>query len=459
MLVEIAQINNYLQKNKINIDRKNIGINAIVVEIYSSIDTASVEDTTSSRATNNRNESDSMVGLVYKTSSNLYGGSKSKKASIPIPKGFDYCEHKGGYITIRPKEITQREEETEEYIYDADKETITYIWVPLTEEDMKADANESKLTKVRADILKEYQNVDSNIDIDKLREKYVSIKEDWSAGFLASIRKYGGFYISEAELSTDKQDNYRNIARGMKNRTVKETEDGGNYYRGNKHGQYTKDVVLSDIEGMLDCRILAGNVEMESVSSHLMYGVEYDATLRWILETYPNNKKEILINSTEVGKYTNTKVVQENATLSAQKSSKYYNGIWGLGGNLGEITQEKSGDKNQYYVIRGGSYESKGEDEPIASINITEDTNKENLGYRTALYIKASEEEVKEAEKTIEEIKKQCHLGKLEYTKTAGGYYKIAYYEGDGTDEKLIRENEKLRQTLISVVKQIENVL
>ena len=59
----------------------------------------------------------------------------------------------------------------------------------------------------------------------------------------------------------------------------------------------------------------------------------------------------------------------------------------------------------------------------------------------------------------IEEIKKQFHLGKLEYTKTFGGYYKIAYYEGDGTDEKLIRENEKLRQTLISVVKQIENVL
>lgn len=48
----------------------------------------------------------------------------------------------------------------------------------------------------------------------------------------------------------------------------------------------------------------------------------------------------------------------------------------------------------------------------------------------------------------VEEIKKQCHLGKLEHLITDGGYYKVAYYEGDGSDKELLKENAELKQKL-----------
>lgn len=49
----------------------------------------------------------------------------------------------------------------------------------------------------------------------------------------------------------------------------------------------------------------------------------------------------------------------------------------------------------------------------------------------------------------VEEIKRQCRLGNLESKITDGGFYKVAYYEGlTENDEKLIRENERLRQAL-----------
>ena len=128
---EIAQINNYIKKNNINLGENTIGIKALVVEIYSSLDTAKTNSTNNSltsRSTNNRDENDIMAEWI-ETTSKLYGGTKSKPVSVPIPRGFDYCKHEDGYISIRPKEFNEYDEAPEEY-YIQPSDKMTFIWVP-----------------------------------------------------------------------------------------------------------------------------------------------------------------------------------------------------------------------------------------------------------------------------------------------------------------------------------------
>lgn len=55
----------------------------------------------------------------------------------------------------------------------------------------------------------------------------------------------------------------------------------------------------------------------------------------------------------------------------------------------------------------------------------------------------------------VEEVKKQCNLGKIEHLRTEKGYYKIKVYDGDVVPkesyEKLLQENTELKTKLANV--------
>jgi len=150
---------------------------------------------------------------------------------------------------------------------------------------------------------------------------------------------------------------------------------------------------------------IASDVHSDSktVKSHLMYGLEYDSLLTWILSTNSTKRykdgdgkdvsiKEIMwSDSTRVGKYQNS-----NLNASSQSSALMkFNEVWGLAGNLDELTQETINGKR---VGIGGSYAVKGGTRPVARRHAYDklysemaihynDYLEETIGMRTALYI------------------------------------------------------------------------
>lgn len=55
----------------------------------------------------------------------------------------------------------------------------------------------------------------------------------------------------------------------------------------------------------------------------------------------------------------------------------------------------------------------------------------------------------------VEEVKKQCNLGKIEHLRTEKGYYKIKVYDGDVVSkeehEKVVQENTELKTRLANI--------
>lgn len=407
---EIEQIVNFLDKNEFNIADNTIGIEAIVINKYStvkaSVETdntekvgnrteeitklATTDEDVSINAGENGDSSENVVedensseNVVENNSENVVEDENNSEGEaeidatqdwvfmlksttypngVPIPKGYKYS-NTDGIISIQ----------------DENNSNLIYIWVPLSAEELlnRKDELES--------LYKNYTNKDGEKfktdENSELHKVFNTTTEELPEEFVKSITQYGGFYISEAELGFDSSNNYYNKARGMVGWTVTNTRYGGNYYRGTAIEGLTYDKMKE-----IAADVSANNT---AVVSHLMYGVEYDAAVLWIKntnESYQDNKGNdittaLIANSTYVGKYTNSEL---GATANAERSSAYFNGIWGLGGNLSEVTQEKSGNS---YVIRGGDWSTTGEDTPIASRNITDNISTDAIGFRTCLYI------------------------------------------------------------------------
>ena len=384
--MEIEQIETYSNNKNFYISNNTIGIEALTIELYTSVKNKSEIlniDKTSKNMTKNTGEEENILveeslnenqeqeqnqeqnqeqeqeqEQNITSSSNVYLYINSEYPNgVPIPEGYKYYDD-NGIISICDKE----------------NKNLVYIWVPL---------EESRIDTVKDELKSLYENYkDRNGDgLQGFEESFNNTSEEISQEFRDSISQYGGFYISEAEMGYDKDQVFYNKARGMVQSTATKTAVGGDYFRGSTTEGFTYDNIISIID-----KITEGN---SSVKGHLTYGIEWDATVLWIKENYTNYKDDsgndiqtILIkDSTLVGKYTNTSL---RSTSTAEESSAYFNGIWGLGGNLAELTQERSGSS---YVIRGGSWNETGENAPIATRQITNEISNDMIGFRTCLYV------------------------------------------------------------------------
>ncbi len=413
---EIEQINTYMENEKFDIADNTIGIEATTFSVYSPMATATVSSMVMA---------DSEAGTVEPIDDNEINTVENMEAVTTEPGNEENSTNIGENQNTENNEDTTGTNEaeivneaetvymlkTEQYpqgvpipygykkavtdgivtIQDATNNNLVYVWVPLSAEELTTRKSELK------SLYENYTNADGEkLKFDEGSELYKvfnNTKEELPEEFVESIKKWGGFYISEAELSYDSSNNFYNKARGMVGSTVRLTRYGGDYFRGSTTQNFTYDNVIKTAESV--------TANSSTVVSHLMYGVEYDATVLWINRTNSNyqdkngkNMLSILLeDSTSVGKYRNT---GWSANSTAEKSAAFFNKIWGLGGNLSEITQERAGNS---YVVRGGSAYSTGEDEPIASRKITDEISSDMVGFRTCLYVKP---DLKETNKETE---------------------------------------------------------
>ncbi len=174
---------------------------------------------------------------------------------------------------------------------------------------------------------------------------------------IASIKKYGGFYVSTFSISI-----------------------GDNGRPASIKG---KEPLLLDFEDAEAASRLM--IQTKNVTSHILYGAEYDSILEWIIESGAQTRGAVVDDSSEWGNYHREGFIDE-----VNPTGFLYNfqtaGIYDLAGNVEKWTKEKY---NGYPVFRGGNAYELGSDFPVAYRDYTLDHySKEDVGFHVGLYIK-----------------------------------------------------------------------
>lgn len=146
-----------------------------------------------------------------------------------------------------------------------------------------------------------------------------------------SVDKYDGYYSSRYDISKDKETG--------KPRSVKGADPWTN------------------IDFSTAKEVASTMVESATVTTHLMYGAEYDTREKWVIESGTVTIEEIAKDSTELGNYYNNKNYPSRIVRTGGDGC--INNIYGFAGNVDEWTQEKN--QGSYRVIRGGNAESFGD--------------------------------------------------------------------------------------------------
>ena len=150
-----------------------------------------------------------------------------------------------------------------------------------------------------------------------------------------SVDKYDGYYSSRYNISKDEETG--------KPRSVKGADP------------WTIDFSTAK-------EVTSTMVQRKTVTSHLMYGAEYDTRDKWLIESGTVSTKEIAEDSTELGNYFDNRNYPGKIVKTGEDGC--INNIYGCAGNLKEWTQEQN--SRSFPVLRGGFYYDNGYNYPVA---------------------------------------------------------------------------------------------
>ena len=274
----------------------------------------------------------------------------------PIPEGFTKLD------------ITNN---INEGIVIEDKDGNQFVWVPTTvtnfeKRDLIGQVTNSIQTLKNEPTKKSFWE-------DPTTEEYIDMKE--------SVEKYGGFYIARYEASYasgDSISNYKPASKKSMTNSLKEMQ----YVEGTLWNFVSQEDAIQISKNMY--------AESQSVESHLIYAVEWDTTMQWLIDSKSKTLYEVARDSTTWGNYTNdTFSGTENAGNTGQWEETKANNIYDLAGNIWEWTYEKYEDDEQC-SIRGGRAGGTQMQYPAAmrAVNFTDTEVTPVVGFRVALYIK-----------------------------------------------------------------------
>lgn len=176
-----------------------------------------------------------------------------------------------------------------------------------------------------------------------------------------SVDKYGGDYSTRYDISQDEETG--------KPRSIKGADPWTNIDYPTMH----------EIGSII--------FKSETITSHLMYGAEYDTREEWVIETKAKTLDEIAKDSTKWGNYWNTNGSPKKVVKTGSREEWCANNIYDFTGNVDKGTQEQN--DSSYCVARGGNYNNDGDGCP-ADYRYCCDPNGEcnRIGFRATLYIK-----------------------------------------------------------------------
>lgn len=285
---------------------------------------------------------------------------------VPIPKGFKFMEG-----TKNTGVVIQSE--------DSDKNE--FVWVPV---------------ESLADFKTEETYSSNGYNDDTSTTEYINLK--------LSIAKYGGFYIGRYEASykvgiesNKKQYTEEELAtfRALTTKSIEATSNESEII--NVPGKLWNNVNYKAAKAASSNMYKAGSeLNTSGVVSHLVYGVEWDATMKWLEVKGKYGEAntvmttaDITTNGSKWGNYLDSTfdghgVILPSGSITYTKA----NNIYDMAGNLFEWTQESAAAPTNK-VYRGGSFKNNGyQTLPIIRYSAPESSYTTDIGFRPALYIK-----------------------------------------------------------------------
>ena len=343
---------------------------------------------------------------------------------VPVPNGYVGSSVAGeneidtGYVIYEGEEAV-----TDSNVADAQKNRNQYVWVPVPDisKFYGTDANGKKWGKIytfssstssgydeitgtqpynwsesngvmtissktnyrEPDVVAKYSSTGYDMDSRlktlgigaKTTHEFLNQLEKEFNNMVASVEKYGGFYIGRYETGNINQDTPV-IQKGNTNIS---SQTWYNMYK--------------------RCKNIKG--ANTNVETGMIWGNQWDRTLMWLIETGSKTKEQIADDSTSWGNYYNatfeyvnssgsTATKNEGSSTRIPTGSAEYtkaNNIYDLAGNVRDWTMEAISTYSR--VFRGGSYGSNGGFGP-ADYRYGDVPAYSNFGYgcRSALYIK-----------------------------------------------------------------------
>ena len=343
---------------------------------------------------------------------------------VPVPNGYVGSSVAGeneidtGYVIYEGEEAV-----TDSNVADAQKNRNQYVWVPVPDisKFYGTDANGKKWGKIytfssstssgydeitgtqpynwsesngvmtissktnyrEPDVVAKYSSTGYDMDSRlktlgigaKTTHEFLNQLEKEFNNMVASVEKYGGFYIGRYETGNINQDTPV-IQKGNTNIS---SQTWYNMYK--------------------RCKNIKG--ANTNVETGMIWGNQWDRTLMWLIETGSKTKEQIADDSTSWGNYYNatfeyvnssgsTATKNEGSSTRIPTGSAEYtkaNNIYDLAGNVRDWTMEAI--STYYRVYRGGNYFNDGDDYPADDRSSSNPTNSSYIyGCRSALYIK-----------------------------------------------------------------------
>ncbi|MEI3410638.1 MAG: hypothetical protein V8S04_01040 [Clostridia bacterium] len=310
-----------------------------------------------------------------------------RKGNIPIPQGYNYI--KGDKIggAVITDAATGVEKTGNEFVWvpvdkiskmastdiggtDANGNTnyrgVLYDWYTdatgNTEFDWSADPTGYR----------EPANLDSSNDSKSKNSSWTSTlyQEEYNK-MIKSVSQYGGFYVGRYEMSLNSETKNAESKYGATSATAESTSANQWYGLYNKAKTYAQE----------------SNTSQKVVSS-MIWGSQYDAMLRWMVDSGVKNitstsPVDLSIGATSRNTTRVTGGANDGQTVSKDKLSNIYD----LLGNSFEWTQEA--DRTYFRVHRGGYYNYSGAPSDYDNFGYRYPTNDySDIGSRLTLYIK-----------------------------------------------------------------------
>ncbi len=340
---------------------------------------------------------------------------------VPVPNGYVGSSVTGeneidtGYVIYEGEESV-----TESNVAEAQKSRNQYVWVPVPDisKFYGIDANGKKWGKIyqfttgtnSSELFDEitgtypynwnenngiieigsktsYREPDivtnNSSDIDsklkklglgaKTTHEFLNQLEEEFNIMIASVEKYGGFYIGRYETGNLEE----NVAVIRKGNTDIGSQDWYSVYK--------------------KCKTLAGN--NENIETGMIWGNQWDRTLMWLIETGNKTKSQIIdavswgnyfgVEFEYIDKSGNKKTKSKNEAKNIPTGNSEYtkaNNIYDLAGNTREWTMEAKG--NGMRTIRGGDTYVYGDTFSVYNRKVEFDPNTRGAGCHAILYIK-----------------------------------------------------------------------
>ena len=412
------------EKTRKQINRKMVciicGILAVIVVLTSLIFAFSKkENSTVLQATKS-----TVNAINFENNEHMHVEEDASGDKVPVPNGYVGSSVAGeneidtGYVIYEGEE-----EVTDSNVADAQKNRNQYVWIPVPDisKFYGTDANgkkwgknysfssstsssydeitgtkpynwsesngvmtiSSKTNYREPDVVAKYSSTGYDMDSRlktlgigaKTTHEFLNQLEKEFNNMVASVEKYGGFYIGRYETGNINQDTPV-IQKGNTNIS---SQTWYNMYK--------------------RCKNIKG--ANTNVETGMIWGNQWDRTLMWLIETGSKTKEQIADDSTSWGNYNNatfeyvnssgsTVTKNENSGTKIPTGNTEYtkaNNIYDLAGNVYDWTMEASSTINRVY--RGGSYGSNGHYGPADyRYNGYPRSSYSSYGCRSALYIK-----------------------------------------------------------------------